>query len=82
MKPEELPEIFSRNLRAARLRSGKSQRALASEIGCAASSINEWETGKASPTLTSVVKLAAALEVPPELLLTGVGGEILSSVSA
>lgn len=82
VKPEQLPEIFCHNLRAACIRSGKSQRALAGEIGASPNSVVLWESGKSSPTLTSVVKLAKALGIPPEALLTEVGSEILTAVGA
>lgn len=82
VKPKDLPETFARNLAAARKHAGLSQRALAVKVQTAASSINKWETGKASPTLTSIVALAEALECPPEMLLTGVGEEYFSAASA
>lgn len=82
MKPERLPEVFRENLRAARIRSGMSQRALAAEIGISPNSVVLWESGKASPTLSSVVKLATALGIPPEALLSEVGHEILASSTA
>lgn len=82
VKPDQLPEVFARNLVAARKRSGLSQRALANEIGASPNSVVEWEKGKSSPTLTSVVKLAKALEIPPEALLTEIGEEILTAVPA
>ncbi|ADG67969.1 helix-turn-helix domain protein [Planctopirus limnophila DSM 3776] len=69
MKPSELPEVFQENLRAARLRSGLSQRRLAMLVECSPNSIVEWETGKASPSLNSVHRLGKALGISSELLL-------------
>lgn len=82
MKADQLPEVFARNLRSARIRQGMSQRALATAIGASANSVVLWETGKSSPTLTSIVKLSQALSIPPEALLSEVGLELLASVSA
>lgn len=82
MKPEELASTFSRNLVAARKKAGVSQRALANRLDASPNSVVEWEKGKASPTLATVAKIAKALDVPPEALLTEIGSEILASVPA
>ncbi|ADG67968.1 helix-turn-helix domain protein [Planctopirus limnophila DSM 3776] len=82
MKPNELPEVFSRNLKAARQRAGMSQRKLAEITGCSFASVCRWETGRESPNLTTIVKLAEGLQVPPEALLTNFGFEMLQPISA
>ncbi|ODA28047.1 helix-turn-helix domain-containing protein [Planctopirus hydrillae] len=82
VKPNELPEVFCKNLKAARMRAGLSQRALAGLIGSSPNSVVEWENGKASPSLTTVVRLAEALKLSPEMLLTNFGSEMLQPISA
>ena len=80
MKPDELPLVFSRNLLAARRRAGCSQRELARRVGTSNPQIAKWEAGLNSPTLDSVVRLSKALDIPPEALLTEVGGELLAGI--
>lgn len=82
MKPNQLPEVFAKNLRAARVKAGISQRSLAERIGASPNSVVLWESGRSSPTLSSVVKLSEALDVPPEMLLTELGHEMLAAVPA
>ncbi len=72
MQPHELPNVFSRNLRAWRTRRNLSQMALAKEAHISHVSIVNWESGKNSPTLTSVVRIAEALRVNPEALLNDI----------
>jgi transcriptional regulator with XRE-family HTH domain len=82
VKPSELPAVFSRNLKAAREMRNMSQRALADKLHMSFVSVNRWENGIMSPTLETVVKIAEALDIPSEALLTEVGNEILLSASA
>lgn len=74
MQPHELPGVFSRNLRAWRTQRDLSQRALATLAGMSFVNIANWESGKTSPTLTSVVRIAEALGVSPESLLNDLNG--------
>ena len=52
-----------------RLEKGWSQERLAKEAGLAQSFIHAVETGKKSPTMRSLRKIARALEVPIEELI-------------
>jgi transcriptional regulator with XRE-family HTH domain len=51
-------------IRRIRVRKGLSQRALALESGLSANAISRIERGESSPTVTSLHRIAAALEVP------------------
>ncbi len=51
-------------IRKIRLRRGLSQRALAQMSGLSANAISRIERGESSPTVTSLHRIAAALEVP------------------
>jgi len=82
MKAAELPAIFQRNLKAVRQLRGLSQDSLAEKLQMSRISINRWEKGIQSPTLDTIVKIAEALEIPPEALLSEVGSEILSAATA
>lgn len=72
MIPEKLPDVFARNLKAWRKRRDLTQSELAERMGASFVSVCNWESGKTSPTLTSVVKLSQALKVGPEALLNDV----------
>jgi transcriptional regulator with XRE-family HTH domain len=51
-------------IRRIRVRKGLSQRALAQESGLSANAISRIERGESSPTVTSLHRIAAALDVP------------------
>jgi transcriptional regulator with XRE-family HTH domain len=70
-KTLSLVEIFSTNLRAARLRKGLTQEELASLAGLHRTYVGSAERGERNVTLESVERLARALEVPPSDLLSG-----------
>lgn len=53
---------------ARRYRLRLSQRDVARMIGCAHSEINEWETGKHSPSFASLLRWARALDLHFRLL--------------
>jgi HTH-type transcriptional regulator, competence development regulator len=55
---------FGRRLRQERSRQGKSMDTLAREGGTHASTLSLWERGQRDPRLSTMVRLAAALEVP------------------
>ncbi|WP_371259787.1 helix-turn-helix transcriptional regulator [Corynebacterium sp. HMSC04H06] len=63
-------ELFASNLRTARVRRGLSQRALADISGVSRNQIGNLERARAAdPTISTVYKLALALEIPPAVLL-------------
>lgn len=57
-------EIFIENLITIRKSKGLSQIALAEKAGISIGLIGEIETGNRNPTLTTIDKIAAALEIP------------------
>ena len=81
LKPSDLPSVFMNNLKAARKLRGMSQLALAEKLHMGYVSVNRWENGVQSPTLDTVVKIAEALNVSPEALLSEIGSEIFSTTS-
>ncbi|HFG8947464.1 helix-turn-helix domain-containing protein [Corynebacterium striatum] len=78
---------FASRLREARERRGMSQKALAEISGVSRSQISNLERTdkalnlRADPQLSTLFKLAYALEVPPSLLLPGgVGDEVVAAL--
>jgi len=57
------------NLRAARKRRNWTQEDLAERSGVHAGEISRMESGKRDPQVSTVEKLAAALDIPPGQLL-------------
>jgi len=70
-EPEHaLPRVFAANLRRERLRQGKSMRGLAEKAGMYASEISRLERGLRDPRLSTMLRIAMALEVSLVDLLT------------
>jgi transcriptional regulator with XRE-family HTH domain len=81
--PEPIPQIFPINgngrghlnlansIRSLRLRNGLSQRQLAGRMSVPRTYVSKIENEKATPTLSSLERLAKALEVTVPDLLTG-----------
>lgn len=63
---------FGTNLRWARERAGLSQEALANEAGVDRAAVSVFERGRRNPNLRTILRLARALELPPEVLLRGI----------
>lgn len=82
MKPNELGPTFARNLRALRLAKGWSQQKLADELETSAPIVSLWESGKTSPTLSTVTKLCVVLKVEPGDLLGDSTTRILETAQA
>lgn len=57
------------NLKAARTKRGWTQEELAEHSGVQAGEISRMEASKRDPQVSTLLKLAAALEVPPGQLL-------------
>lgn len=70
MQPQQQ---FGANLRRLRLAAGLSQMQLGDRAGLHFSEISRLERGLRDPRLTTVVRLARALGVPPAELLPGAG---------
>ena len=64
-------EQFAENLRRRRLEAGLSQMQLSDLSGLHMTEISRLERGTRDPRLSTVVRLARALEVAPGELLTG-----------
>ncbi|NBW10627.1 MAG: XRE family transcriptional regulator [Caulobacteraceae bacterium] len=62
-------EVFGRNVRRLRQRSGLSLEALATDIGVSYSYLGEIERGQRNPTLRIVDQVALALGTTPAKLL-------------
>lgn len=65
MKNAEIVDNFAFMLRSAREYSGKSQEYVAKKMGVAKKTIQNWESGYSSPTLTMCMSLFDAMGVPP-----------------
>ncbi|MBA2537145.1 MAG: helix-turn-helix transcriptional regulator [Actinobacteria bacterium] len=70
----ESRERFARNLRYVRLRAGLSQEALGYSCGLHRTEISLLERGGRDPRLSTVLRLAGALEISPGELLSGING--------
>ena len=64
---------FAANLRRERRRVGLSQEALAAASGLHRTEVSLLERGGRDPRLSTVVRVADALGVPPPALLAGLG---------
>ena len=71
-----LPEAFGRTLRRYRKAKGWSQEQLALESGHQRVFISWLETGKKQATITTVFRLAEALDVEPAEMIRGVQDEL------
>lgn len=68
---QEVTKRFGANVRVARLEKGWTQEVLAAKAGMATVQISRIERGAREVRLGSLVRLLAALEVPPAQLLAG-----------
>lgn len=64
---------FGQAIRATRRRRGVSQEGLALKCGLDRTYVSGIERGLRNPSLTNILKLAAALDVSPADLLAGIG---------
>jgi transcriptional regulator with XRE-family HTH domain len=64
---------FGQSMRAARLHAGLSQVALSEATGLDRAAISFLERAERSPDLSTLVRVAAALDVAPAALLEGIG---------
>lgn len=78
MKPDApASQILGRNVRAARVSTGGSQDDVAKLAGMHVTNIGKIERGQANPSLTTIVRLAAALGTMPAELLVGIDAQAL-----
>ena len=61
--------MFNKKLRAARIMRNLTQQRIADEVGLALRSYQCYEQGSREPSLSMLVRLADALEVPTDYLL-------------
>jgi len=61
--------FFQQNLRAIRKKSGLTQGEVAASLGCHASMVSAWETGRVEPSLSTLRKLAFLYQVPLKRLV-------------
>jgi transcriptional regulator with XRE-family HTH domain len=69
---QQAAHVVGSNVRAARERRHLTQARLASKAGLSRSGLSLLERGIREATLTTLLSLARALQVPPELLLSGI----------
>src|SRR5262249_9152473 len=62
---------LGQRLEQVRIKSGLSQRELASEIGVQAGTVGRWERGETAPDAENIAAVCARCEAEPEWLLTG-----------
>ncbi len=72
MPPTEPGHRFASNLRRHRERAGLSQGGLALACGLHRTEISLLERGEREPRLTTIIRLARALDVEPNDLLDGI----------
>jgi transcriptional regulator with XRE-family HTH domain len=70
---EQQLRAFGENMRAARLRAGLTQTALASVDGLDRAAISLTEKGKRSPDMRTLLRIAHGLKVTPAELVDGLG---------
>jgi len=70
--PEDPLVVFSRNLRALREAAGITQEELALRTGIDLSNISRYEAAKRDPSVRTVARLAAGLQVDAGQLFAGV----------
>jgi transcriptional regulator with XRE-family HTH domain len=66
---------FGQTIRAVRNRRGASQESLALQCGLDRTYISGIERGMRNPSLTNILKIAAALDVYPAELFAGIHGD-------
>ncbi len=69
--PDDVLEVFARNLRAAREAAGMTQEQLALASGLDMANVSRYETGRREPGVRVIVRLAAALGVQAGKLFEG-----------
>jgi transcriptional regulator with XRE-family HTH domain len=67
----EPQEVFAQNLRRERERAGLSQEALGERCGLHRTEVSFLERGQREPRLSTIVRLAKGLGIPPSRLLKG-----------
>lgn len=62
-------------IRAARKKAGLTQNELAEKLGISPTGVGQWETGRRTPKIESIKKIASVLEIPFETLILDDGNE-------
>lgn len=68
-EPDDLSGALGKAIRAARLDAGVSMRALATRSGVSQPFLSEVERGQSIPSIATLYRIAAALEISPAVLL-------------
>lgn len=67
-------------LKTLRYKAGYTQSQLADRVGVSMQGYQKWEYGQSIPSPDKIKPLAAALDVPPEMLLDAIGSPLASDV--
>lgn len=67
--------LFGENVRAAMRRTGLERDTLAAKLGVGETQVDKWLNAKANPRLTTILRLANALDVSVEQLIDGIDAE-------
>lgn len=70
MNPDEIADLFRRNLKRVRITLGISQTELARRLDTRPSFICDFEKGRKLPTIVTLARLADALGVAPAALIS------------
>ncbi len=70
MQPEELSHVVAENLKTRREELGLTQQQVAEAAEITQAQYSRIEAGKSSPTLATLARIASALRISPDALLT------------
>lgn len=71
MPRKSVGQVFAIRLRALREATGHTQNSFAAEIGLQGPAYRKYEVGRSQPSIESIVRICAVLNVSPTFLLLG-----------